>query len=113
DGPGVVGQVADLDRSAADHLPRRERGDQRVDLHRGPSLAMAPAEAVAHGWARSRPLQHFYDTSVTDTCARPGYARLGEEAGRTVLRPPGRDWRNSARRRGAMVVPRQGRRECS
>ena len=29
----VVGEVADLDRSAPDHVARRERADQRVELH--------------------------------------------------------------------------------
>src|SRR5262245_9644294 len=83
-GAGVVGEVADLNRRVPDHLAGRERGDQRVDLHRRPSLSMAPAVAAWVIDTGTRRLQHFCDTSVTDTCACSGYARLGEEAGRTV-----------------------------
>ena len=34
----VVCEVADLDRSAPDHVLRRHRADQRVELHRGERL---------------------------------------------------------------------------
>ena len=43
---GVVGEVGDLDGSPPEHVRRRERRDQLVDLHRGASLATGPAEAA-------------------------------------------------------------------
>src|SRR5207248_2327266 len=41
---------------------------------------------------------HFRHDSVTDTCALPGYDRLGEEAGRTELRDLGSDARARGQR---------------
>ena len=69
-GAGVVGEVGDLDGSPPEHVRRRERRDQLVDLHRGASLPPGPAEAARPRAPRTASLQHFCDTSDTDTCAR-------------------------------------------